>query len=45
MRKRKDPDPYFRLMDPDPGGPKTCKSGSPTLLKMLSFPGDGGEVE
>ncbi len=37
MRKGKDtdPDPYLWLMDPDPGGPKTCGSfgsGSPTLL-------------
>jgi hypothetical protein len=40
MRKKEDlepdPDPalYLRLMDPDPGGPKTCGScgsGSPTL--------------
>ncbi len=36
MRKGKDPepDPYLWLMDPDPGGPKTCGScgsGSPTL--------------
>ncbi len=35
-RKGKDPepDPYLWLMDPDPGGPKTCwscGSGSPTL--------------
>jgi hypothetical protein len=22
-------------MDPDPGGPKTCRSGSPTLLKLV----------
>jgi hypothetical protein len=22
-----DPDPYLCLMDPDPGGPKTCGSG------------------
>ncbi len=32
---RKDPDPYIWLMDPDPGGPKTCGScgfGSPTLI-------------
>ncbi len=29
MRKGKDPDPYLRLLDPDPGGPKT--SGSSTL--------------
>ncbi len=26
MRKGKDPDPYLWLMDPDPGGPKTCGS-------------------
>jgi hypothetical protein len=37
MRKGKDPDPYRWLMDPDPGGPKTCGScesgsGSPTLF-------------
>ncbi len=32
-------------MDPDPGDPKTCGSGSPTLLKMLLFLGDGGEAE
>ncbi len=36
MRKGKDPepdpDPYFGLMDPDQGGPKTCGSGSATLL-------------
>jgi hypothetical protein len=34
MGKGKDPDPYLSLIDPDPGGPKTCKycrSGSPTL--------------
>jgi hypothetical protein len=31
MRKGKDPDPYLCLMNPDPGGPKTCGSGSPTL--------------
>ncbi len=24
MRKKKEPDPYLWLMDPDPGGPKTC---------------------
>jgi hypothetical protein len=32
MRKGKypdpDPDPYLLLMDPDPGGPKTCGSES-----------------
>ncbi len=31
-----DPDPYLRLMDTDPGGPKICGSGSgsgsPALL-------------
>ncbi len=36
MRKGKDPepdpDPYLCLMDPNPGGPKTCGSGSPTLV-------------
>jgi hypothetical protein len=34
MRKGKAPDldPYLSLTDPDPGGPKTCGSGSPTLL-------------
>jgi hypothetical protein len=26
-------------------GPETCGSGSPTLLKMLLFLGDGGEAE
>jgi hypothetical protein len=31
MRKEKEPDPDFGLMDPDPGDPKTCRSGSPTL--------------
>ncbi len=34
LRKGTDPDPYLWLMDPDPGVPKTCGSGSPTL-----FPG------
>jgi len=24
-------------MDPDPGGPKTCGSGSATLVKTLKF--------
>ncbi len=35
MRKGKDPepDPHLWLMNPDPGGPKTCGSGSPTLLR------------
>ncbi len=44
MRKAKDPDPdpYLRLLDPDPGGLKPCGScgsgsGSPTLLKMKSL--------
>jgi hypothetical protein len=36
MRERKDPepdpDPYLSLVDPDPGGSKTCGSGSPTLV-------------
>ncbi len=35
MRKGKGPDPYLWLMDPDPGGQKTCGacgSGSPTLI-------------
>jgi hypothetical protein len=34
MRKGKDParDPYLCLMDPDPGGPKTCGSGSKTAV-------------
>jgi hypothetical protein len=31
------PDPYLWLMDPDPGGPKTCGSRSPTLIKRISF--------
>ncbi len=33
MRKRKDPDPdsYLLLMGPNPGGPKTCGSGSGSL--------------
>jgi hypothetical protein len=45
MRKRKDPEPdaypYLRLMDLDPGGPKTCgsvsgsESGSPTSVPVL----------
>jgi hypothetical protein len=39
MRKGKDPepdpDPYLWIMDPDPGGPKTCRSGSPTLILWL----------
>ncbi len=37
IRKGKDPepDPDHWLMDPDPGGPKICGSGSPTLVVML----------
>jgi hypothetical protein len=33
FRKGKDPDPHLLLMnpDPDPGGPKTSGSESPTL--------------
>ncbi len=27
-----EPEPYLVLMDQDPGGPKTCGSGSTTLL-------------
>jgi hypothetical protein len=34
MRKGKDPDPYLCLMDTDPGGPKTCGSGSITLPRI-----------
>jgi hypothetical protein len=44
MRKGKDPepdpDPYLRLIDLDPGGPKTCGSsgsGSPTTEVNLIF--------
>jgi hypothetical protein len=33
-----DPDPHLFLMDQDPGGPKTCGSGSPTLQKECLFP-------
>ncbi len=29
--KDSDPDPHLWLVDPDPGGPKTCGSGSGTL--------------
>jgi hypothetical protein len=40
MRKGKDPDPdsYLLLMDPDPGCPKTCGSGSgsPTLVYVIA---------
>jgi hypothetical protein len=40
MRKGKnpepDPDPFHLLIDPeDPGGPKACESGSPTLVSFL----------
>jgi hypothetical protein len=38
MRKGKDPDPnpdpFFSLMDPDPGGLKTCGSGGSGSLKL-----------
>jgi hypothetical protein len=39
MRKGKDPepDPYLMDSDPDPGGPKTCGSKSPTLLARKAF--------
>ncbi len=44
MRKGKDPE-----LDPDPGGPKTCRScgsgsgsGSPTLVKRERSGGGGG---
>ncbi len=33
-RKGKDPDSYLWLTDLDPGGPKTCGSGSPALLTL-----------
>ncbi len=45
MRKGKDPNPHFWLMDPDPKGPKICgscrfgsgsESGSPTLPVTLT---------
>ncbi len=40
FRKGKDPyqeqDPYLWLMDPDPGGPKTCGSGSPTQARCVN---------
>ncbi len=38
-----EPDPYIWLMDPDPGGPKTCGSihcflpGFPSFYKCLIF--------
>jgi hypothetical protein len=34
MRKGKDP---CLLTDPDPGGPKTCGTGSPTMVKRRIF--------
>jgi hypothetical protein len=45
MRKGKEPDPYpyLWLIDPDPGGPKTCGSesgsgsGCPTLVLLLRW--------
>jgi hypothetical protein len=40
MRKGKDPEPYLQLIDPDPGGPKTCGScgsGSPTLVVVIKI--------
>ncbi len=42
MRKGNDPDPdpHLWLMDPDPGGPKTCGScgsGFPTLFKNIVY--------
>ncbi len=37
VRKGKDPDPYLWVFDPDPGAPKTCGSGSPTLKKRKYF--------
>ncbi len=36
----RDLDPYLWLVDPDPGGPKTCGScgsGSPTLVKKVNL--------
>ncbi len=35
MRKGKDPDLYLWLMDPDPGGQKTCGSGSQSLIFVV----------
>jgi hypothetical protein len=35
MRKEKNPDPYLCITDPDPGGLKTCGSGSPTLVNNV----------
>jgi hypothetical protein len=37
MRKGPDPDPYFWLIDPYPGGPKTSGSESPTLEGATDF--------
>jgi hypothetical protein len=39
MRKGKDPHQYLWLIDPDPGGPKTCESGSgsPTLRSPVNL--------
>jgi hypothetical protein len=39
MRKGKDPGPFICLMDPDtnPGGPKKCGSGSPTLRTTTKY--------
>jgi hypothetical protein len=34
FQKGKDPDPYLRLMDPDPGGPKTCGILTKTAAKV-----------
>ncbi len=31
-----DPDPYLWQVDPDPRGPKTCGSGSTTLIRSVS---------
>jgi hypothetical protein len=39
MRKGKDPepDPYIWLMDPDPGDPKTCRSGRKKISGPLKI--------
>ncbi len=41
MRKGKDPDPepdpYLWLMDPDPGGPKTCRIRNPNTAFLQAF--------
>ncbi len=34
--KDPDPDPYLWLTDPDPGGPKTYRSRSPTLVESVT---------